>query len=1072
MQMTEFATPQAGALLAEAEWLRRLSRRLVAGADRADDLCQDTLLVALQHPIKNGTWRPWLSRVARRLAGRSSDADRRRRVREQDAARAEAEPAAADIVEQVTVQRSVVDAVLALPEPYRSTILLRFWDDLKPRHIAARTGVPVETVRTRLKRGQAMLREHLDDTHGSRAAWCTPLLALPGARAAAAAAHPVIATSALTGVLWMKTKLTILLFAAACACLLTWSAWPETESAPSTVEGTAHTASGSAAPVANVTDDGPSRDALPTGATPQLRADHVVIRGRLVDSTASPLSGARVAMRATSARGEISTNELPTEQITGRDGTFEVRFAPVTERGYVLRATAHRKVSLRCRYAQLEPGQVHDLGDVVMTNGCIVSGRLLDEDGVPHGNVPVRLFCGNTETAEPGPERTRRTTTLDDGTFAFPHALQPGTWIVHLDGLRLVERRNEEIGADDATRYLDLECLAPRETLHGTVVDDRGVPVEGASVRVASTRILLKGDDAGNTGPDGRFRLVRMPEDGDRVALIVQAPEFEDLHTRPVHTWGRDDIELRLQPRGRVQLVVIDGATNEPVEAFGVRWMSTGTNAPGTNSWSRRFGGTHEGGRLWLSGAARGPQLLRVEPEGEDYGPSPIVRFVLPRTQPVRVELHRPAERDVLVVDPDGQPIRGSRVELLHRHGAPVSPGSRAVSPTSPMVATPDAALLLGEAETDQEGRAMLRGAPARGLTLRVSGEQHPLVIVRDFELADGLDAARVVIEAAATLAGVVRPADVLADLAPDPKAGAAAHAGHPLMQQILAAQRPGLRLQSRDDPRKQLPPDQTQFAVEADGSFRIDAIPPGTWDVMFAYKMPGERNNSKLHEPLATVTLRAGETRKIDLDISRAQPATLVGTVTLADEPVAHRSIELVMLGANVFWGNLRVAEQQMAVETDGAGQFKARVPPAEWTVRIAPPDAQHNDLRWIYSDDKVVIGPGQQVVQHFGCEHRQLEVRLVDAAGKPSANRVFQVWRGRRLGPSFRTDASGVLTVDPVPAEPFDLVTWPRELLGQKEQTNYIREHPYPEWTQVLIRIGPIAPQDGEIELADKRL
>jgi hypothetical protein len=50
----------------------------------------------------------------------------------------------------------VVGTVLALEEPYRAVVLLRF--DLKPGAIARRLGVPVETVRTPQARTQAAFR--------------------------------------------------------------------------------------------------------------------------------------------------------------------------------------------------------------------------------------------------------------------------------------------------------------------------------------------------------------------------------------------------------------------------------------------------------------------------------------------------------------------------------------------------------------------------------------------------------------------------------------------------------------------------------------------------------------------------------------------------------------------------------------------------------------------------------------------------------------------------------------------------------------------------------------------------
>src|SRR5262249_47014883 len=50
----------------------------------------------------------------------------------------------------------------ALEEPYRSTLLARYFDELPPTEIARALDVSVETVKTRLKRGLAQLRERLD----------------------------------------------------------------------------------------------------------------------------------------------------------------------------------------------------------------------------------------------------------------------------------------------------------------------------------------------------------------------------------------------------------------------------------------------------------------------------------------------------------------------------------------------------------------------------------------------------------------------------------------------------------------------------------------------------------------------------------------------------------------------------------------------------------------------------------------------------------------------------------------------------------------------------------------------
>ena len=48
--------------------------------------------------------------------------------------------------------------MLALDEPYRTVILMRYYEDLTPSQIAEHLGLPAATVRTRLRRGLERLR--------------------------------------------------------------------------------------------------------------------------------------------------------------------------------------------------------------------------------------------------------------------------------------------------------------------------------------------------------------------------------------------------------------------------------------------------------------------------------------------------------------------------------------------------------------------------------------------------------------------------------------------------------------------------------------------------------------------------------------------------------------------------------------------------------------------------------------------------------------------------------------------------------------------------------------------------
>jgi RNA polymerase sigma-70 factor (ECF subfamily) len=86
----------------------------------------------------------------------------RRLERERRAARLEALDPAPDPVLDDAGRRKIGEAVLALGEPYREAVLLRFYAGLAPAAIAARLCVPVETVKTRLKRALALLRHRLE----------------------------------------------------------------------------------------------------------------------------------------------------------------------------------------------------------------------------------------------------------------------------------------------------------------------------------------------------------------------------------------------------------------------------------------------------------------------------------------------------------------------------------------------------------------------------------------------------------------------------------------------------------------------------------------------------------------------------------------------------------------------------------------------------------------------------------------------------------------------------------------------------------------------------------------------
>ncbi|MBN1419749.1 MAG: sigma-70 family RNA polymerase sigma factor [Planctomycetes bacterium] len=178
-------------LLEQTGWMRSLARTLVADEARADDIVQDTLLAAVERPPDaNRSFGAWLARVLRNRARRSHRDSFRRERRERMAARPDrVSTTPADLVERAEIQRRIAGAVIDLEEPYRSTVLLKFFEEMGSEEIARRMGIPAATVRTRLHRAMERLRLRLDREYGGeRARWSAIILPFLGADALAPSA--------------------------------------------------------------------------------------------------------------------------------------------------------------------------------------------------------------------------------------------------------------------------------------------------------------------------------------------------------------------------------------------------------------------------------------------------------------------------------------------------------------------------------------------------------------------------------------------------------------------------------------------------------------------------------------------------------------------------------------------------------------------------------------------------------------------------------------------------------------------------------------------------------------------
>ena len=199
----------ASDLLAYEPFVRSIARGLLSDEERVGDVVQETWVRALSKPPRaRGSLKSWLGRVTRNLALDEHRREARCRSREQLAT---GEEALREDEQGLELHGRIVEAVLALDEPYRSVVILRYFRDLSSAKIARQLKRKEATVRSQLHRAHDLLKSKLDQHYGdSRQAWlalCLPLASgrdvAGGAAMLAKAALVILALGAgATGVSW------------------------------------------------------------------------------------------------------------------------------------------------------------------------------------------------------------------------------------------------------------------------------------------------------------------------------------------------------------------------------------------------------------------------------------------------------------------------------------------------------------------------------------------------------------------------------------------------------------------------------------------------------------------------------------------------------------------------------------------------------------------------------------------------------------------------------------------------------------------------------------------------------
>lgn len=702
---------------ADDRWLRGLARRLVHDPGLADDLVQETWLTRLCRPDIGTVGMGWLATVMRNrrlVAGRSAE---RRRRHEGGAAPTEAQPSTAEVVERIAVRHDVVRAVLSLDEPYRETVLLRFYEDLPPRRIAQRMGVPVSTVKTRLQRGIARLRDALDNRHGGdRHAWTVALISFEKSSAAATTLGAMLMSLSVIG-------LTAAVVVVACLAFVDDETRDVNESVVAAPDVRAE-APALEERMPDVVRDvfvtsSPVAEVAPEAAPPAPPADAVwtgAVHGRLFDLDGRPIPfgaiAASVEVRDWREPGSLLGTETCGTAKADADGRFVIE---VQSPSAGLYCADPDRITV---YAGTLPDAPGLEVTVVVTARRVVEGIVSDENGTPIVDAEVSIELDRSADAfitavlDRSTRQRFETRSAADGTFHFEAAPGCERASVRVDHAAY-ETTAVPLPADGVPVRVVLSRPPHPARIFGRVVDANGAAVEDA--------VVVHGHAFVHTDSAGRFELaadgiaaedrsIRAAKAGHAPAELLRPPEgfpsplLLRLGPSPSAIEGIV-VDAEGRPKGSVRVGVLDPS------AFGVV-DHVARNVEDVIGTSGEHVRTGDDGRFRLDGLLDRPyRLIALDLQTFDQV---TTHAIAPGATSVRIEFAgrgRLTDVSGRVVTRHGSPVAGARVAVGRRlHGVQYLGGS-----TGELLLRPFRT-------TDAEGRFTIHDCPRSGVEIEVDG--------------------------------------------------------------------------------------------------------------------------------------------------------------------------------------------------------------------------------------------------------------------------------------------------------------------------------------------------------------
>lgn len=577
--------------------------------------------------------RAWLRGVLRFTAIDRARAAATRVGHERGAARQESVTGAEapDVVVRAETISRVANAALDLDEPYRTTVLLRYIDELPLKDVAAKQGVPLETVRTRLRRALALLRTRLDERHGSRAAWVALLtggeperrrvpLAAPPRRVAAAS----LATAALVAVVAVAVVLAVSgddREDARAAAVPDSSAPRGAKAARAAAPRPQRSRASDAVP--GVEPPPVSGAADPLSSPPGLAdADAIVVRA--VDESGAAVSGVPVGLSDRAEWGRTDEHgawrtrrpETPVFATANGENAVDGRWfldarSPVAPHAAEARIVLVAASRVEGRVVAADGMALPLLEMEVLVRGERVCKTNSEDGGVFAARVPlaghsVLALTGVRYTRAGGFGGSKATTTPDPSGAPLPNAWEKASSPVQVANPSPWDARAEDVSPGAADLVLVARPVATDGDLWVRVLDPAGDPLRGVRVAACSPGIWYRGSADPRTDDDGRVHLTGLDARGVRINPWTDAEGASDWiapPSDPVVPRGQE-VTLAFRAGKAVAGVVVDGVN--PCAGLRVRVLGEGA-APLAE------GGTGADGSFRLLVPAADPRALRVE---------------------------------------------------------------------------------------------------------------------------------------------------------------------------------------------------------------------------------------------------------------------------------------------------------------------------------------------------------------------------------------------------------------------------------------------------------------------------